>query len=223
VAAIGTIRLPRANKMVETALADKDPGVRLAAVSALAERKSLTFAPQLKKALEDETAEISFTAARALWDLGDRGGKDLLLAVLAGERKQSEGFLTQSMRDAKTTLRSPRKLVWMGAKQGAGFLFGPLGFGLGMVENLTTDESAPARALAPQLLVKDPAARDDVIAALDDKSPLVRGAVLQALAGAGNAGWIPRIQPLLDDKQDDVRYMAAAAIVRLSARRGSSN
>jgi HEAT repeat protein len=221
ITAIGTIRLARADKLVETALSDKDATVRLAAVNALAEKKSRALIPKLKLALDDEVAEVSFRAALALWDLGDRSGRDLLRAVLAGERKQSQSFVSRQVKDAKSTLHNRKALVWMGAKEGAGFLFGPLGYGMGMVEGMTKDNSAPERALAAAALGqdKDPKMIEDLTAALDDKSPLVRITAAKALGGYADRSVVPKLEPLLDDKHDAVRYMAAASIVRLTEAR----
>jgi HEAT repeat protein len=121
------------------------------------------------------------------------------------------------MRDAKSTLHDRKALVWMGAKEGVGFLFGPLGYGLGLVEGLTKDSSAPARALSATLLAKDkdPKVLEELESALFDKSPLVRVAAVKALGGFPNRAILPKIQPLLDDKYDAVRYMAAASILRI--------
>jgi HEAT repeat protein len=215
--ALGTIRTPQAEKLVLAALDDKAAGVRLAAVSALAEQKSRAAIPKLRLALDDEAAEVSFSAAKALWEMGDRSGGDLLAEVLAGERKQSPGFVKKQVREAKSTLQNRKKLVWMGAKEGAGFLFGPLGFGLGVVEGLTQDGSAPTRALSATLLgqSKDPVARAELVDGLEDKSPLVRIAVARALGGFADRALIRKLEPLLDDKSEAVRYMVAAAIVRI--------
>ena len=60
--------------------------------------------------------------------------------------------------------------------------------------------------------------RDDIIGALGDKSPLVRIAALKALGGSGDARLAPKIEPLMKDEADGVRYMAAASIVRLAHR-----
>jgi HEAT repeat protein len=215
--ALGTIRTPRAEKLVMAALSDKSATVRLAAVSALADQKSRAAIPKLKLAVDDEAAEVSFSAAKALWEMGDHSGAGLLAAVLAGERKTSAGFVKKGVDDAKSTMHSPKKLVWMGARQGAGFLFGPLGFGLGMVEGLTNDASAPARALSATLLgqSKSPEVRDELEDGLEDRNPLVRVAVAKALGGFSDRALVPKLEPLLDDKSDAVRYMAAAAIVRI--------
>ena len=150
--------------------------------------------------------------------MGDHSGRAVLVEVMAGEKKDSPGFLKKQVRDAKSTLHSPRKLVWMGAKEGAGFLFGPLGYGLGMVEGMTRDSSASARALSVTLLARDRSSLEKLEGALEDKSPLVRAAAAKALGGSGNRAVVPKLKPLLEDKQDGPRYMAAAAIVRIGKR-----
>src|SRR5436189_716708 len=123
--------------------------------------------------------------------------------------------MKQQVRDAKLTMHSPKKLAWMGAKEGAGFLFGPLGYGLGMVEGMTKDSSASARALAVTLLARDRSSLARLEDALEDKSPVVRAAAARALGGFGSRAAIPKLEPLLEDKQDGPKYMAAAAIVRI--------
>ena len=217
IVALGTIRTPQAERLVLAALDDKPSTVRLAAVGTLGEQKTRAAIPKLRVALDDEAAEVSFLAAKALWDMGDRSGLELLGDVLAGERKTSPGFVKKQVRGAKATLRSPKKLIWMGAKQGGGFLFGPLGFGLGMAEGITSDSSAPARALSAMLLgqSRDPGSRAELEDGLDDKSPLVRAAVAKSLGGFPDRALIPKLEPLLDDKHEAVRYMAAASIVRI--------
>jgi HEAT repeat protein len=217
IVALGTIQTPEAEKLVVAALADKESAVRLAAVSALGEQKSRAAIPKLRVALDDESEEVSFLAAKALWDMGDRSGMDLLTAVLAGEQKTSSGFMKKQVVEAKSTLRNPKKLAWMGAKEGAGFLFGPLGFGVGFAERMTRDGAAPARALSATLLgqSKTPDAREELEGGLDDKSPLVRAAVAKALGGFSDQALVPKLESLLDDKNEAVRYMAAASIVRI--------
>jgi len=204
ITALGSIRLTRARTLVEAALSDKDSRVRFAVVSSLVEGKTRAAIPKLKLALDDEAAEISFTAAQALWDMGDRSGKELLAAILAGERKQSPGFVKKSVKDAKATLHNRKALVWMGAKEGAGFLFGPLGYGLDIVEGMTKDASAPARALSASLLgqQKTPEVIAALTDALGDKSPLVRIAAVRALGGFANRSLISKVEPLLEDKQE---------------------
>src|SRR5207244_366454 len=193
IAALGTVPTAQAERLVESALKDKDSIVRLSAVSALAERKSRAAIPKLRAALDDDAAEVSFSAAKALWEMGDRSGKYVLAEVLAGERKQSAGFMKQQVRDAKLTMHSPKKLAWMGAKERAGFLFGQLGYGLDIVEGMTKDTSASARALSATLLAKDRNSLAELEDALDDKSPLVRAAAAKAPGGFNNRAAITKL------------------------------
>jgi HEAT repeat protein len=216
ITALATIRSPEADKLVASALADKDIMVRFAAVSALADRKSRADIPKLKTALDDESGEISFTAAKALWEMGDRSGRDVLEEVMFGEQKKP-GFIKSQIRGAKATAHNRNALVWMGAKEGAGFLFGPLGAGLGVMEQVMKDSSAPARILSATLLAqeKDAEAMGDLGEALVDKNPLVRTTAAKLLGGFNGPKVRPKLEPLLEDKSDAVRYMAAASIVRL--------
>jgi len=222
IAALGTIRTPEADKFVDAAMADKELAVRLAAVTALADRKLRSDIPRLKVALDDEAGEVSFTAAKALWEMGDRAGKEVIEEVLAGERKQSAGFVKQQIRDARSTLHNRKALVWMGAKEGAGFLFGPLGTGLGVMEQVMRDGSAPARVLSATLLAQQGDARAiaDLGDALYDKSPLVRTVAAKLLGGFNDPTVPPKLQPILEDKIDAVRYMAAASLVRIESNKG---
>jgi HEAT repeat protein len=222
VAALGTIQTVEADKLLRAALEDKEVFVRFAAVNALAERKSRADIPMLKIALDDESGEVSFTAAKALWEMGDRSGKDILEEVLAGERKQSAGFVKSQIRDAKSTMHNRNAMVWMGAKEGAGFLFGPLGTGMGIMEQVMKDGSAQARILSATLLARDKDARAiaDLGDALYDKNPLVRTAAAKLLGAFNDSTVRPKLVPLLEDKTDAVRYMAAASIVRIDRRSG---
>ena len=133
----------------------------------------------------------------------------------AARRIQSAGFMKQQVRDAKLTMHSPKKLAWMGAKEGAGFLFGPIGYGLDMVEGMTKDTSASARALSATLLAKDRNSLAELEDALDDKSPLVRAAAAKALGGFNNRAAITKLEALLEDKRDAAWYMAASSILRI--------
>jgi HEAT repeat protein len=219
ISALGTIPAPEARKLVDAALADKEILVRIAAVSSIAERKSPADIPRLRVALDDGSGEVSFTAEHALWDMGDHSGRDLLESLLAGERRPSEGFVKKQIRGAKSTLHNPKELMWLGAREGAGFLFGPLGAGLGVLQMVLKDSAAPERALSATLLgeLNDPESTAYLVDALADKSPLVRAAAAKALGGSRDKIVPPRLETVLDDKVDAVRYMAAASLVRLKA------
>src|SRR5260370_21511820 len=120
----------------------------------------------------------------AVWEVCDRGGRDILEQVLFGEQKKP-GFVTYQIRGAKATAHNRKQLVWLGAKEGAGFLFGPLGTGLGVMEQVMKDTTAAARIQSATLLaqVKDPATIADLGSALYDKNPLVRAVAARLLGG----------------------------------------
>src|SRR5580704_4310913 len=102
-------------------LDDKDVQVRVATVTSLVDLKNKGTIPILKKALNDEVPEVSFAAAKALWSLKDAEGEDALLAVLSGETKASSSFLTKQKRDALRLLQTPKPLMMVAIRAGAGF------------------------------------------------------------------------------------------------------
>jgi HEAT repeat protein len=216
ISALGTIPSPEARKLVDAALTDKEILVRLAAVSAMADRKSRADIPRLKIALDDTSGEVSFTAAHALWEMGDHSGRELIESLLEGERKPSDSFIKKQIRGAKTRLHDPKELMWLGAKEGAGFLFGPLGAGLGVLQMVMKDGTAPERALSATMLgeIKDEDSIEALGDALTDKSPLVRAAAAKALGGFRDPRVPPKLEGALDDKVDSVRYMVAASLWR---------
>jgi hypothetical protein len=153
--------------------------------------------------------------------MGDRSGRDTLEEVMFGEQKKP-GFIQKQIRGAKATAHNRNELVWLGAKEGAGFLFGPLGTGMGVMEQVMKDSSAPERMLAATLLAeeKGPEAIGDLGQALVDKNPLVRATAAKLLGGFTDPTVRRKLEPLLEDKSDAVRYMAAASIVRIDRRSG---
>ena len=77
---------------VESMLDDKDVQVRLAAITSLVDLKDKRTTGDLQKALNDDVAEVSFAAAKALWSLNNASGRTALVAVLSGETKTSSGL-----------------------------------------------------------------------------------------------------------------------------------
>lgn len=208
---------PRAVTMAASLLKDKEVDVRQAAAAVLGEMNPRLAIPGLLAALDDEAPEVSFTAALSLWNLGDRRGKDVLLAVLSGELGAASGLVKGTVRDAKKRLRDPAGLAMLGVKEGAGMFLGPAAMGITVFEELRKDGSAAAKTLSAAALAKDtnPATTEVLDGALGDKNWLVRAAVVKALALQGNRASVPKVEAMLEDKQEAVRYMAAAALVRL--------
>jgi HEAT repeat protein len=220
IAALGTIgpRVP-VIRLLEQALNDKDPSIRQLAVGALGEMHARTSIPKLREALKDDSPEVSFTAAKSLWNMGDRTGREVLIEILSGERSSSSGMLKGGLQDAKKKFQDPGKLAIVGAKEAANSLFGPAGWGIKVMEELARDRSASARALSAILLGPD--ATVEVLKqlqdALADKNWIVRAAAAQALGKSRRRDQIQYLRPLLQDDKTAVRYMAAASIVRLAA------
>src|ERR1041385_2430346 len=114
IAATGTIgNDKRAVSLVERGLQDKDVVVRQTSVATLGEMGAKDAIPQLKSALDDGP-EVSFTAAKALWALGDPdSSREIFQEVIEGVRTDTPGRLHGAMRKAKKKL-TPLQLAKMG-------------------------------------------------------------------------------------------------------------
>jgi len=225
VTATGSIGLlPEAIQQVEQALHDKDPVVRQTAAAELADMKSIQSIPALKTEIDDSSGEVAFAAAKALWDLGDVSGRELIEDVLTGEQKTSEGLINGAMRDAKRKLHDPKALALMGFKEASGALLGPFNIGLVAAEQAFKDGSGGARSLTLTLLAKrcDPETRQLMEwAYANDKNWAVRAASAKGLGQCGNADSIPKLEQGLSDSHEAVKDMSAGAIVRLSHQAGT--
>ena len=177
--------------------------------------------PRLQQSLDDKNPEVSFTAAKALWDLGDTSSRDIIQDVMSGERKDRPGKMHSMMKEAKHHM-TPGQLTLMGTKEGAGFFFGPAGAAVGAVQEAMKenkkDSGAAGRAAAAAILAKDPDPYSLTLLewALGDNNWAVRVAVAKALGERGNEHSAVLLSPLLSDTHHAVRYMAAASIVKLS-------
>jgi HEAT repeat protein len=221
IVAAGTIgSAPQAVQIVQRGLEDKNALVRQTAAVTLGEMGARSAIPDLKKALDDDP-EVSFSAAKALWDLGDPAGREIVQEVMEGERTDTPGKLKGALRDAKHKLR-PAQLVMMGVKEASGALLGPASIGVVAAEEAVKetrkDAGAPGRVIAAGILAKDPGdyALTLLEWSLSDKSGAVRLAVAKALGERGNQETMPKLVIALSDDRRDVRYMAAASLVKLS-------
>lgn len=217
IAAIGPA--PQAVKLLEDVLQkDSEPMVRQAAAAALGEMKATEATPALKAALNDESGEVAFSAAKALWDLGDPDGKATFIEILTRERKNSQGFISGAVSDAKRTMRDPKKLAFMGAKEASGAIFGPLSMGLTVAHDAMKDTGAAGRALAADYLSKDCDARAVQLlewSLKEDGNWLVKAASARGLGKCGDKEALPAMEKYLSDSHEPLKYQAAAAIVRL--------
>jgi HEAT repeat protein len=201
-------------------LDDKDVQVRVAVVSSLVDLKNKDTVPTLKRALADDVPEVSFAAAKALWSLKDPDGEDALLSVLSGEVKTSSKFFNKQKRDALRLLQTPRPMMMVAIKAGAGFAPVPgLGFGISSLQGILNDPTISGRAATALLLApdKDPRVLAALIDALQDKEASVRAAACHAIALRNEKKLEVDLIPLLDDKKPAVRLRAAAGCLRLES------
>jgi HEAT repeat protein len=222
VASIGP--LPEVVDLMNMALRDKEIEVRQTAVAAIADAKLRQCLPNLQAALDD-TGEVAFTAAKSLWEMGDRSGRKILVDVVTGELKDTTGFFEGAVRDAKSKLRNPRSLARMGAREASGALLGPFSMGIFLAEDMLKDAGAPTRALAYTLLAEecDPYSVQLMEWALrGDRNNFVRAAAAKSLGRCGNLSTIPKLMILLPESSEAVRFMAAAAIIRLTIQTGAT-
>src|SRR5580704_11614599 len=202
----------------EAMLDDKDVAVRLATVASLVDLRNPRTPAALKKALADDVPEVSFSAAKALWNLNEPEGKDALLSVLAGETKTSSGYITKQKRDTFRLIHTPKTMFLFALKEGMGFAPVPgLGAGAASLQGILADPSVSGRATTALLLSndRDPQVLDALRDALGDKDGSVRAAAVHAIALRDDPGVMNDLVPLLDDKKEAVRLRAAAALLRL--------
>lgn len=224
VLAIGTIGpAPEVIEILNEALRDKEVFIRQSAAAEIGDAKIRQCIPNLVAALND-TGEVAFTAARALWDMGDHTGRDVFQEVLTGELKDQTSFLEGAVRDAKAKIRNPRSLARMGVMEASGALLGPFSMGITLASDMMKDTGAPTRALSVLTLSQDCNARGLQLmewAMATDKSALVRAAAAKALGRCGNLSSIDKLMKFLAENSEAVRYMSAASIVRLSIEKSS--
>lgn len=216
---------PESVSHVVAALQDKEPLVRSEAALALGDLQAKSAIPELRRALND-TAEVSFAAAKALTAMGDPSGRDILIAVLAGERKDTPGLWTNAMREARNRLHHPEGLFLMGSQDAIGAMFGPASIVIPAIRNTTAlqGKGTPGRAAAVAYLAKypDPYAVDLLEWALKDENQFIRLEAVKDLGERGDAASIPKLEALWLDSENMVRDMAAASILRILARDGEA-
>lgn len=225
VTAMGILRPQgKAVDLIESAFEDKDYSIRQAAAVALGQMKSRRSIPKLHGALNDKSPEVVYAAAKALYDMGDPTGREVLIAVLLGDQADLSGFFSSSMHDMKAKMHEPKALLLIGVREGAGAFLGPAGFGIPVAEGLLKDSHASGKTVAAALLANDRHA--DALKALrqglQDKNWTVRAASARALAVGDHVDSFKEIAALLDDKKEEVQYSAAAALIRLKQPAGNA-
>jgi HEAT repeat protein len=226
IGALGTLGdFPQAVGSLRDAEKDQDRYIRLAAVTAMASSKKTLFLPDLKQALNDSAAEVSFSAAVGLWKMDDKSGESVLEAVLEGDRKANRGLVSSEKHDANQDLHSPSKLAEIGAEQGAFALLGPFGFGLSAIRGRRGQNGIHPRVVAATLLAEDKsnASMKQFIDALDDSDPSVRAAAVRLLGDYHTKEVLDALSDEFSDAKPAVRLMAAASYIRAAHPQPESN
>jgi HEAT repeat protein len=215
VAALGLLQNdPWAIESAEQALRDKKASVRSAAATSLGQMKAKSSASLLKKALGDKENRVFFAAADSLLSMGDPAGYDVYYEILTGERKSGEGLIAAK----RKLITDERAMVLLGI--GVGIGFAPYaGYGWMVWQEFSKDYATPVRINALKKLANDPDSRIGVglARAACDKHETVRVAALFAIGRHDDPNLIAAVTPHMMDKKAPVRYMAAAAFLRLWA------
>jgi HEAT repeat protein len=205
---------PKAQKMAESALTDPSPKVRAAAARALGPMRAVSSVPNLKAALNDKDPAVVLAAAHSLLLLGHpEEAYEFDYEVLIGERKGADGFVASQLGE----LKDPKAVAMMVVETGIGFVpFGGAGYEL--FKRVSKDHDSPVRVAAAKELAKDRDPKIDaaLAKACSDKKWSVRAAAVFAIAKRDNRALLNMIIPLLEDKNDIVRYETSAAVLRLS-------
>jgi HEAT repeat protein len=206
----------RAQDLVEQALTDPDPKVRAAAARALGPMEGISSEPKLKALLNDKEPFVVLAAAHSLFLLGDRGEVyDIDYEVLNGERKSADGFVASQISE----LRDPKAVAAMGLETGIGFMpFG--GEAYEVYKRVRKDDVTPVRVAAAKELIADADPKVDgaLTKACSDRKWSVRAAAVFAIAKRDNPSLLNVTIRAMEDKNEIVRFEAAAAVLRLSQR-----
>jgi len=209
-----------AQKSAVLALRDEKPNVRQAAAHALGAMRAENAKGNLEEALGDSEPSVVLAAANSLLLLHDDVGYDTYYEVLTGERRASKGLIKEQL----DTLKDKKKVAQMGFEEGIGFVpFGGIGYEI--FKTVTKNDSSPIRAAAAKKLAHDPEpdAGEALARAAADKNWRVRAAALDAIALREDASLVSRIVSALEDKNDVVRFTAAACVAHLSGRFEKTN
>jgi HEAT repeat protein len=215
-AALGLLRSPRSEKMIEDAMGDVDVDVRTAAALAAGQTKDPNLTTPLRNLLDDKEPQVVFTAATTLWKMNDKSGEDILMAVADGDRSASAGMMHGARHKIDKDLHDPSMLAKVGAMQGAALLLGPFGFGITAFEFIRQSGGDLARVTAIEELAQERTEpiHKELMAALGDKDLTVRAAAAKALVDYHDKETQMAAYALLEDTKQPVRLTGAAAYLR---------
>jgi len=205
---------------LEGLLQDGNVNVRVAAVNAIADLKFTASIPALKKCLQDDTTpEVTFAAAKALYNMHDPAGENWLVDVYNGEEKAKSPMLRAQMRKFVGNFHSIESAGTFIVTSGIGYVPVPgVGAGFSAVMGLLNDPDLTPRAVSLIMLAREKNAKADGLLreGLTDKDWTVRAAAAQMIAFTARSGMREALVPLFDDKTEKVRFRAAGAYLHLA-------
>jgi len=205
---------PHATELAEKALTDKNSSVRAAAATSLGQMRASGADASLKQALNDKNLSVVMAAADALRLLNDPACYEVYYAVFTGERKNDSGMMAQEMK----ALHDPKQVAKMGFSEGIGYA--PFaGIPWEALQTIMKDRKSGAAAKAALIsaLATDPDRRTNkvLLATSQNRNWVLRVAALEGIAKRGDPTLLPDIEPRLSDSKPEVRFAAAAAVIRL--------
>jgi hypothetical protein len=151
--------------------------------------------------------------------MGDKTGRGFIEDVVAGQQKASDDGVKGAVHRAKRLAHDPKGMAVLGAKEASGALLGPFNIGVIAAEQVFKNGAVAVRMQALNLLAEDCDTQTFKLlqtAATDDKTWAEEAAAAKALGRCGNPDAIPKLEQNLTNSNAAVRFMSAAAIIRLS-------
>lgn len=216
-AALGTMGSdPTAAQLIEQGMKAHSSEVRSAAVLAAGQTHNPALKPRLEATLDDEDAQVAYTAAVVLWRMHDDAGQDLIEAVAVGDKKVKPGLIKASKRKAEKDLHSPKTMALLAVNGASGYFLGPFGIGIKAIEYVDQNKSGGPRAAAVDQMAEEHSdnVRLILIDLLDDKETAVRAAAAKGLGRWSGDETARELEPLMKDDKLPVRLTAAAAFLR---------
>ncbi|HEX4156259.1 MAG TPA: HEAT repeat domain-containing protein [Acidobacteriaceae bacterium] len=218
VAALGTMGSDeRAAHLIADAINGHESDVRVAAILAAGLSKNPKLIPPLQTALNDDNAQVAYTAAITLWKMHDTSGEDLLIAVALGDRKPNPGFIKIEKHKADRELHDPKSMAVLAVANGSGYFLGPFGVGVKAIEYVGKNKAtAIARSSAIDQLAQQHTqeVHDALVQDLTDGEPAVRAAAAKALGRWPGEDTARLVAPMFGDNRLAVRLTAAATYLR---------
>jgi HEAT repeat protein len=211
---------PALQTRLQQFLEDSNVEVRIATINTLADLKATGSIPALRRRLEeDDTPEVTFAAARALYSMHSEAGKKALYDVFVKKEKATSDLLRADARKFFNNFHSLQSTGLFLVTTGLGYVPVPgVGAGVSAINSLLTDPNLSPRATALLLLGREDDAWTTglIRKGLQDDDWSVRASAAQLVAYGARKELAPDLVPLFQDKNLKVRFRAAGAYLHLA-------